>query len=369
MNIVKLKRELKFNAPVITVLLGLASCGLISNVDYSISADTQPNKQAFEEDVQVEFLTEPTKIIEVSDDIVLGSPKTWFKGVNQDDLDNLSDDDLAFKLNALWDYKLKMGNLTPSAKKNAGAILGRFHKGPKTKMSHKQFINRANEQVSLVKKNLDYDGFCGYMKLNDQKCKVLKKAANSLHGKEMVAYGMTELFPSFDGQRNLQTLDNVLQNAGIEYINSVPALGDPLLSVGMYQFTSYAVRHDANGTEGASNLNRFVKGPAKIPGSVLNLDSDAQHRAAFMFSVYNISRWIKTMDPKQLKTFSMSIGKKESDIVQYIATSHHMPAKTIKVGNAWLNDGTKKSFSEYLGKHLTVYAKKTKVNYEALKEA
>jgi len=243
------------------------------------------------------------------------------------------------------------------------------------KMSLKAFIAIADNKVLLAKKSLDWAKVCkryqskkDISKLREQKCALLQSIAKKIVGKDMVAYGMTELLPSAEGRLNVAYMDIILKNAGAEFLYHVPALGDELASIGFYQFTMYALRKDAEVTEGASIINSFVKdGGEKIPDSVVYLNGHEHHVAAFYFAVHNLSRLVFSLSDKGVKTLSKKHENYQDEMVMYIAAAHHAPGTAHKKTVRWINGGMKTSLlSAYRGLRIHQYAIKTKANLVAI---
>lgn len=245
----------------------------------------------------------------------------------------------------------------------------------KKKMSLKTFIDIADTKVASAKKGLDWNSVCKHYQrtkdspqLKQKKCATLKEVVAKLAGKDMVAYGMTELLPSAEGKLNVAYMDILLRNAGAEFLYHVPALGDELASLGFYQFTMYALRNDDETTEGASIINTFVKnGGEKIHDSVVYLDGHEHHVAAFYFAVHNLSRLVFSLSEKGLKSLSMKHKNYQDEIVMYVAAAHHAPGTAHKKTVAWVNAGMKSSLiSAYRNHRIGKYAVKTKGNLLAI---
>jgi hypothetical protein len=311
-------------------------------------------------------LSKPTKRVRPKL-MKVGGTAGWFRGAQGDD-QFTTDDYLLDKMSILWKHKLAITGVTPATQKSAHLILENFANGPKTRMDAKEFVKRATKVVNRIHDELDYNAFCDKMNMDKEQCETLEDITDDLRGRDMVAYGMTELFPSFDGEVNMRIMNGVLQNAGEEFLNDVPAFGDPLLSKGLYQFTSYAVCWDDRGPQGASIVNQFVTRKHQIPQSVMLLSMRDQHAAAFLFTTYNVARWIRRMNTTQMKTFRKLMPSHQSELIQYIAVSHHMPARTISYANMWLDRKGKDEFLDFLPPHLKMYGRKTKSNYEAVKK-
>ncbi len=264
-------------------------------------------------------------------------------------------------LRIMWNKKLNIKNVTPATVKSANGIVEEYaNNDPKTK-SINQFINDINVQLNAAKESLDFDQYCDDMKMNSEQCATTKQIMWKFNGKHLAAYGMTEVMPTKNGKINFAILDTLLRYAGENYINSIPALGDKFLSKGFYQFTSYAIRHDDNRIEGASIVNKFSN--HKIGSSVVSLTSEDSHKAAFYFALYNMSKLVKKLNHNE-----MNIATKCSteEMIQFVATAHHLPAVAIKNANQWISNGCKKGYTTYAGPKLTQYAEKTESNLNAL---
>lgn len=245
----------------------------------------------------------------------------------------------------------------------------------KKKMSLKTFVGIADGKIASAKKSIDWTKVCKrYQRTKDlpllsqKKCTVLKSVVAELAGKDMVAYGMTELLPSAEGKLNVAYMDVLLRSAGAEFLYHVPALGDELASLGFYQFTMYALRKDEDVTEGASIINSFVKnGGEKIPDSVVYLDGHEHHTAAFYFAVHNLSRLVFSLSEKGVKNLSTKHKDYQDEVVIYVAAAHHAPGTAQKKTAAWVNGGMKSSLIGAYGKHrIGKYALKTKGNLLAI---
>jgi hypothetical protein len=264
----------------------------------------------------------------------------------------------------LWNKKLKFKNVTPSTVKNAHLIVDGYANSPRDTKSLRQFVDQVDVIVDETHTSINYTTLCKSMKIADDKCGSFKKTMGRIQGKHIVAYGMTEIFPAHNGKYNLIALDTLLRNAGENYIDAIPALGDKLLSRGLYQFTSYAVRRDDHLVGGANFVDNHAG--MKLPGSVLYLEGRNSHKAAFEFATYNIGMLVRKLDDKGVKTLATKCSTEQLD--EYIATSHHMPARAVKNAVSWVKGGCVKSYRSYTGEHLGEYAKKTSLNYTALNE-
>ena len=269
----------------------------------------------------------------------------------------------ADNLSRLWDRKLKIANVSGATRNNADKIVLRYTNSfPDTK-SATSFVAEIDGIAIGSHKAIDYAALCGNLHIAPVQCQALRQVSGKIRGQHLAAYGMTELFPSQNGEFNYTLLDTLLKNAGENYIQSIPALGDTLLSVGFYQFTSYAVRHDATNVEGASVVSKVSS--EKIPGSVMALEGSQHHQAAYYFAVYNMARLVQKLSVKDAHTFA---GCNMGGVTQFMATAHHMPTRAISNAQSWIAGGCTKPFRAYTSAHLKEYATKTVNNLVALED-
>lgn len=241
----------------------------------------------------------------------------------------------------------------------------------KKKMNIKEFIKIADKKVLSAKKSLDWNKVCKRYGLDKKKCKLLQEIVSNLAGKDMVAYGMTELLPTANGQLNVKYLDLLLRNAGAEFLYHIPALGDGYASLGIYQFTMLSVRKDDEKTEGASVINGFVKdGGEKIADSVVYLNGHEHHVAAFYFAVHNLARLMSRLSEKGTATLSRVHNKKLDEMVAFIAAAHHAPSLALTRTKIWINTLNCKTelVTAYQRSRIQFYAIKTLNNLGAIYE-
>ncbi len=289
-------------------------------------------------------------------------------------------------LAVMWFKKLdRKRGVSEAVIDNAHSPITNFKADPK-KMSLKKFLSDAQKEVDVVKKNINWVGVCKSYGLDDRRCVLLQKIANDIRGVDLVAYGMTELMPSAEGDLNVKVLSLLLQEAGSNYVMAIPAMYDSYLSLGLYQFTSFALRDDGQMLEGASRINRHLPETYRIPGSVIKLRNGENHRAAYLFAIHNVTGLVKNSSSIKPKVKSKK-GKKQTaksseletlekvhkiragDIVTYIATAHHAPTLAIKCARNWLASGATEEINAHLVGRLKQYGKKTNKNLLALEKS
>lgn len=271
-------------------------------------------------------------------------------------------------LGVMWNKKLnRKRGVTQPAEDAADGVLVYYSKN-QTKMTLQQYVEWINRDIERVKKSVDWVGFCG-VRLKGERCKLLKAVAQKTLGIDLVAYGMTELFPSANGTLNVHLMEVLLRNAGRQYLETIPAMHDKYASLGFWQFTQFAV-YNANGeVRGASEVNLYIGKQYQIPGSVLKLRNEHHHRAAYMFALSNLKDLVKRMSNKEINNLFRGHEKHRDELVQFIAIAHHLPGPSFMGARRWAANNMKTELQISLGNSLRMYAKKTQANLLALYKA
>jgi len=281
--------------------------------------------------------------------------------VGKVDWENL---DLAANIEFMWQRKAQVFAVTPATAKSVKAIVARYRASPHQTTTLAAYVKHADVLVERARSGLDYPALCAKFRVPSDRCVRLQYMTGRINGKMLVAYGMTELLPSRDGQGNARVLDMLLRRAGADYLNVVPALGDKYLSLGPYQFTSYAVRHDADGRQGANIVAEF--GKVAIPGSVAQLTPDDQPVAAFYFATYNLMRMVKNLTPGEYARLKQRSPVAQADLTVFMATAHHAPGKAIRAARLWLQARKVQPLAAFQSGDNVMYAKKSNANLRAL---
>lgn len=281
-------------------------------------------------------------------------------------------DELAVSFDAnmaeFWKKKVRREDVTDSTLGKAPEILERYLQSPRGFTTLSQFIGSTDRVVEKAKKSLDWERLCVRYKLHAQKCALLRQVILPFRGKDFIAYGMTELLPQ-DGRFNVKYLDMLLRHAGTSYLMHFPAMHDDMLSLGFYQFTSFALRKDEEVTEGTSIVNGFVKeGGRKIPDSVAYLVGDDHHVAAVYFAVHNLAKMIYFLNDKSAKMFARRHKDFQSEMVMFVASAHHLPGAAWIATRKWIEGGMKSAIERSYPKSIKIYALKTHENLIALRE-
>jgi hypothetical protein len=261
----------------------------------------------------------------------------------------------------LWDLKLGRRNVSDSARANASKVVSDYANKPKDLKTISQFVKQVDRSAVEMHAQIDFKALCSAV--NVEHCSSLVRLTKRIRGRNLVSYGMTELFPSDNGEFNYIALDTILRNAGETYLDAVPAGYDRLLSKGFYQFTSFAIRRDDSGRMGGVTIVDTYAGK-KLGDSVIGLDYKDAHKAAYAMAVYNLAQVMRTMSARDADTLATKCDI--AQVTEAIAIAHHLPADAWVATRTWVSHGCSKPIQSYLTKALVIYADKTASNYKAL---
>jgi hypothetical protein len=233
------------------------------------------------------------------------------------------------------------------------------------RMTLEQYQAEAEAQARLVYTSLNWEKV-GKIYFTDPKTHVmderkvilLKRLANNIHGRTLVAYAMTEILPT-SGEFGREYFDFLLRNAGRRYIESLPAIHDSLTSFGPFQFTWI-------GLSGTAHMNSALPASLRIPSKVTLLRGNMHLRAADLFATANLAMFIRRLNEKQVAQFERIVETHTIDMAQFIATAHNKPAVAYRAGVQWLNAKAVPGYQQGCPKASKQYADKTRLNYRAL---
>jgi hypothetical protein len=232
---------------------------------------------------------------------------------------------------------------------------------------------------------------------------IVKSLSEKITGSSLLAFSMTELIPSSDGEFNLNYYDTLLKYAGKKYLARIPALGDSVLSYGHFQMTPLAFydpnpqSHEYAKKVGASRVNHALPRERMLPAYVEELVDYHDHtKAAYLLSVHNLLSLVVAIRAnfseknhsgvadqllQELETLSAT------DIAEYIATAHHRPASALPSMARYLrermrfkkelSDNAKlpkpkelvaPTYKECCDKRITLYVEKTHNNLKAIEK-
>lgn len=296
-----------------------------------------------------------------------------YLGLDSDTIPEYVEVDYFNQMLKLWYKKVNRKNTTEATKNNVGKVLQTYYENKETS-TLKGFQKDIANSIRVIDKNLDRKKLGEHFKFTEKENEILEDLTKLISSENLLAYAMTELMPSIeDGKFNKDVFSFLLENAGKNYILSIPALHDKYLSFGPYQFTSFAVRSDEEAKGGASVINEFLDFEYQIPGSVSKLVGDDHHKASYLFSIYNLARALRQGESELFDKFLKNKNEKEKkEIISiYIATAHHLPANSRTAFIKWLrrDNSNVKDYINILNKNnraLAEYAIKTSNNLSAL---
>lgn len=118
--------------------------------------------------------------------------------------------------------------------------------------------------------------------------KYISTIASRITPTTMLSYLATELMPV--PERSAAVLEFLTQNAGVEYLERIPALGDSLLSYGPFQLTKFVIDDTNPEARGSvTQLLHVVNAPEFLPSQLSEFTSFEEHaRAGYLFAVHNL---------------------------------------------------------------------------------
>lgn len=271
------------------------------------------------------------------------------------------------QLEKLWDAKKVNFPGRKVVVEACDQVLSEYKTLPHDTMSLEAYTSMVDDVVTEIKAEISWDEVAKLKKMNAEEIKTAKKVINLIDGSGVLAYSLTELMPSADGELNKNVLAFLLKYAGTRFVYSIPAIADEMTSFGPYQFTSYALRDLPGDRRGASVTNQALPKDIRIPGSVIKLRGEDHHRAAFLFMINNICELVKRgSDKSGWKQLENNSPRMREQMIIFSAVAHHMPTVALRNATEWLNGGFKDELAHHLTPRLKEYAKKTKANLGAV---
>lgn len=273
--------------------------------------------------------------------------------------------DPARQLDSLWKVKKACYKVSSVVGQLHKELLVSYRRG-RTAETLAEFATVADKEVRSARADMDWDKFQSLYRLSDERVAIARKLSDRLSGRDLVAYGMTEIMPTADGLLNLQVLEFLVRNYGPEFVYGIPAIHDKYASFGFFQFTSYAVNQKTG--EGASRASLALKRNA-LPGSTKDIRGTLQFRAAYLFAMHNLAVMIRGLGRKEFTVLSTLDAKNHDDLIQFIAAAHNGPAHARSAAERWLGNSMRKDFFVSVNNaSVRRYAYKTKMNLAALRE-
>lgn len=269
------------------------------------------------------------------------------------------------QLPKLWEVKSKRFKETEAVRETKENLIKTYSQNKSEKMGWKDYRVRAQTSINSIRDALDWSAVGKEFGIKEDGLPLLRALEGQIAGSHLLAYCLTELMPSTDGAFNREILEFLLRQGGRDYVERIPAIHDPKVSFGPYQFTEYALKDFGDGTkksgssilnehiqekektflekilgqiaetmedilpdwEGISAVNKLIKVEnLRIPGSVAKLHGDDHHKAAYLFAIHNLAMLVRALNPADRATILGRADELKAPIAEYIATAHNLPS-------------------------------------------
>src|SRR3989344_4670456 len=290
----------------------------------------------------------------------------WYLGLSGE-LPETASFDFSELLTEMWERKNRRYPGNRSVEGMMRDIIPNYSPASATRLNLREYLETAQEEVEHFNEIIDWNEVRNRTGLTAPQLELVQRAVSTIDGYDLLAYAMTELFDLPEGRFNCQVFDFLLSNAGREYVELIPAMGDDRTSFGPFQFTSYAL-HDLPGdVRGASIINYALPSDERIPGSVSLLEGNDHFRAAWLFSVYNICELVAGLDQTQGESLAGSLERNSDAITLFIAGAHHAPGNARRYAERWRTAGGTGRFRDYCQGRVSEYVEKTFENLQGLR--
>lgn len=293
-------------------------------------------------------------------------------------------------LEKLWERKLervrrKQPDWAANSQRAAEELLVSYATNEKGVGSLPDLLKRMDNVIEKTQESIDWARFseiqapgeANFTNLNERDVRLVHKLSDRISGQMLAAYSATELMPALeDYKMNVDMYEFLLTHAGSRFLRSIPAINDNYLSLGLFQFTSYAVYDDGKERRGASVVNSLLPHDEQIPGYVKALVSEEdQVKAAHLFAVFNIGRLLSTIRKgrgsemaRRMDTLHDHADSLTAGLLQYIASAHHNPYEAQKAFIQWIDAGLEGSHAKWASSRISGYIRKSHGNYYELKK-
>ena len=302
--------------------------------------------------------------------------------------------DFRYQLAYLWREKLAFvkqhdPGAYPSVLNAAREMFSSYDVSRNTRMSLREYRVAAAQEIADARDNIEWDNLRKLKQLGEHQTQLLRALERNISADGLIAYALTELMPvgGEGAEKGAELLDFLLQNAGVEFLDRIPAIADSRVSAGLFQFTSDALYESDTRFNGASRIQHatFQAGERDVPGSVVRLTGYHQHKAAYLFALDNLTTGILHLGEDRSRRFLALADKWPKDFVaEFVACAHHEPNEARHALTAFVDyfiahnstigkrgsGHAERSFSDFCAVHKNIaeYCIKTKSNIAALKE-
>ena len=270
----------------------------------------------------------------------------------------------ARQLQRMWAIKERRSKRNPVVRQLGDDVVNSFARR-QTRIGLEDYIDEAQNSVNEVRTNINWNSVRELYRLNDRQLRTLQNVSNIIGGNGVLAYALTELMPSSDGDLNVLVMDHLLRTAGREYVENIPALSDRFFSFGPFQFTSYAL-NARDSTAGATRMNTALPRSHQIPGSVSMLRGNDHFSAAYLFMLHNSAELINNLSDRQISRLG-NVRERRDNFLAYLAAAHHAPALARRDARQWIDGNPNAPIANYADGRIHRYINKTLANLRALR--
>lgn len=268
------------------------------------------------------------------------------------------------QLDSLWERKLERSDGDAEVRQVYDDQVKSYDVAGAERMSLDDYLGEISASLSDINSNLDWELVGIYTRLDDSEQELLRKISTQVDERCLLSYAMTEIMGSYSGRLNKKVFEFLLNNAGREYIELIPAQYDSLCSYGPYQLTHYAVYVSKDKTGGASLINWALPEEHMIPHSITQIEGNNHHKAAYLNSIYNIALLLRNLNGHEQSVLENRMDG--LDAIMYIAGAHHSPVRAINAVKRWLR--TDSTLEDSFDSVLREYCRKTAANYSMIKK-
>lgn len=294
--------------------------------------------------------------------------------------DNKNEINPYFILDNLWEEKI--GKVEEEFKENFRKlkieILGDYEENPGKRIDLREFFNNylnncLIESLSII----DIDKLSRRFELSQEKMDVLKIILEDSKFYRTILIFLSLIilneisYASKDNPEiNLEILNYLISNFGINFISCIPSIYDERISFGPFQLTDIVVgENNTKRSYPISIINECLKDEFenyyKLPNNLKDFRKRHHYRGVIFLCIYNLCRYLKKLNENQLFEIENLIKNKRENfyynLILILAASHHGGEGVIK---EFLKPENEREFSE----NVKNYLERIKINYEILRK-
>lgn len=294
--------------------------------------------------------------------------------------DNKNEINPYFILDNLWEEKI--GKVEEEFKENFRKlkieILEDYEENPGKRIDLREFFNNylnncLIESLSII----DIDKLSRRFELSQEKMDILKIILEDSKFYRTILIFLSLIilneisYASKDNPEiNLEILNYLISNFGINFISCIPSIYDERISFGPFQLTDIVVgENNTKRSYPISIINECLKDEFenyyKLPNNLKDFRKRHHYRGVIFLCIYNLCRYLKKLNENQLFEIENLIKNKRENfyynLILILAASHHGGEGVIK---EFLKPENEREFSE----NVKNYLERIKINYEILRK-